>query len=160
MFAQLVGNLLVRHRINRAIVPEAGAVALAEKNKYDVIGTNLRRDFKMLVNDVPVRVEIPATLMLVKDGKRYIGQIGAPDANPVAGAVRQQLLDLRYTYGVHGVVRLEPGKGKIQRLDFIQPFRVPVWIWMLIGSGIGAVIESRLQLANFLLRAFSQSFFS
>ena len=161
MITQLVGNLLVRHRVARAIVPEADAVALAEKNEYHVIGTNLRRDLKVLVDGSPVRVEIPAELLVTKDGKNYIGQAGSADADPGKSDLRQALLEWRYAYGVDGMIRLQSGdEEKIQRIDFVEPFRTPGWAWLVIGGIVGAMIENRYHPATFFLGLCRQYFMS
>lgn len=148
MIMRLLGRWRVRRRLQRAIVPEAEAVALAERKGFKVIATRLRRDIRMRVDDESMRLEVRADLLLTKWRRRYVGQVrsGREALDPAHRDTRQQLMEYRVAFGADGVLLVDIEGRKLKRVEFglfLLP-RVPRWMFIALGGFLGALAEARL----------------
>ncbi len=153
MLQRLVRSWLLQERLKQVIVPEAAAIALAQRKGFSVMALQVRRKLKLRIDKEPRRIDIPAHLLLNRDGKRYVGMIGAKDEtlDPANPGTQLKLFQFRSAYRVHGVVLLDVEGKKIVLVEFTPPRQIPIWLWMSLGALVGAFIEASVGPASVLL---------
>ncbi len=155
--SRLFGQMIVKHRIASDVFPEAKAVELAEKKGFQVYGLHSVRKIKLNVNDQPRRVEVRGPLLMWRDGRHYIGQ-EQTEFDPNNDGNRLQVLELCQGHDVDGVILLNTGEEKIQRIELSRDPVFPLWVWIVFGAIAGGVLEDRFGWASWFVDKFGRLF--
>ena len=152
MVTRMLGQWRLRRRLTRAILPEAGAISLAESNGFKVVETLARRDLRFIVKENPVRIEVRADLVITKGGRRYAAKIhgSVDDVDPASAGIRQMVLEFREAYRVDGVALLD-GK-KVLLIEFERRYRRTLLLPIIFAMGVGALLEAKFRAGTAIAR--------
>ncbi|MCA9246325.1 MAG: hypothetical protein KDA42_04390 [Planctomycetales bacterium] len=110
----------MRARFRKGRVGEASALALLEREGFEILDDQATRESGLWVDDQWVAVTVRADYLAQRAGERFVVEVktGQSAPNPASRATRRQLLEYSLVYDVDGVILADMEAERLVRIRF------------------------------------------
>lgn len=146
--ARLVGRDLsmrrrLRERRQRARAGERDALPLLARAGYRVRGTQVRARLTYMLDGEPCHVDVQVDYLVERGGRAWIAEVktGAEAPQLTTRATRRQLLEYAHAFDAHGVLLVDPERGRVHRVTLPERTRATPardLALLLAGALVGA----------------------
>lgn len=109
-----------QRRLDRAVAGEDRAVALLAARGWEVLDSQLQREWTLLMDGEPVAITVRADHIVRKGARRMVAEVktGAEAPSLHYAATRRQLLEYRVAFDVDGVLLVDAERDTVHHVDF------------------------------------------
>jgi hypothetical protein len=115
----------LRLRAGRASDAEAWAARLLSRAGYQVMGTQVRGSYDLLIDGRPLAIALRADYIVERRGRIFVAEVKSGQLAPSleTAATRRQLLEYRIAFDVDGVLLVDGEEGSIHEVVFVAKSR-------------------------------------
>lgn len=135
----------LKARFARAQRKEAEAAQLLRRAGYEVLSSQVEREFQFHVDHEVVAVQLRADYLVSRRGRLYVAEVksGHKAPDPADRATRRQLLEYSLAYDVDGVLLVDAESTHIYELRFPgvgKPARDHFWLGLVAGIAWASIL--------------------